>query len=618
MPLIGTATFPGINGITAVNAGLSQGISPGVISITTAPQDSFAASDGDLVLTCGNDQIVFRNCRVDKASLQLDASNAVIGFTLLDRRFRWRWGELSGLWNQRLAIEGQLQSETEKTPQQLATLCLAAMGERRFDVSQLPNDTRPLVNWDHDNPAQALANLCDSLGCRVVLRLDDSVAIVRTGVGALLPKDGAIQDSITVDPPDAPDSIKLVGGPSRYQADMLLEAVGLDLDGTVKRIADLSYQPEDGWAKSNPRHFVDLQDKKARDLARQSVYRWYRVPAIPVGPDERKLELPGYGKVLTVSQLFLENEQVLVSLQTERVMLPGGATQEREVKKPLPARVFGYYWPGNNPGMTADFADNIDPDDGQPRNKANDSDLPRHTASGADVRFGWSLNALQHRVEFSEPVFRYVRVEALGFVFQGITPARLVLRTAVSIRDTKTRVLVRWTMERKTGLKNGTGAKIIRHDELQLTHFPVYGFTTNVPTGVKDNKNDVEIPLGTAGEFGADKKATFDGVEIEAAHYLDAAERAYQTEKPQTMTYHGLRPIDVDGAVQQVGWSINSNGHPTTTASRNDEFDLTEVPYAERRFHEKFWAGKFWKAMDDAAKLHEPDWLRRAMKKGIG
>lgn len=612
MALIGFAEFPGITGILSVSAGLSHGISPGTISITTTPQPSFAASDGDLVMTCGNDRIVFHNCRVDKGSLQLDANQAVIGFTLIDRRFRWRWGEISGLWNQRLAIEGQVQSETLKTPQELAKLCLQAMGERRYDVSQLPNATRPLVNWDHDNPAQALADLCESLGCRVVLKLDDSVAIVRTGVGIMLPKDGATQDSITIDPPDAPDSIKLVGGASRYQGDFLLEAVGLDLDGSVRRINELSYAPANGWVGTNPENFVGLKDnKKARTLALQSVFRWYRIPFSPLAVDGGPFYLPGYGRVRSVGQLFLENEQVLVNLQTERVMVAGGV-QEQEVKKPLPAKVYGYYWP-NHPGAYGNWLDNIT----NVNDKANDSNLPRWTVEGAEVRFGFSLNALQHRVEFSQPVYRWQRVEVLGNVVKHVVPAALVLRTACSIRDTATRVMVKWSLERKTGLRNGTGAKIIKHDEVVLTHFPEYSPTNNRPHGVKNNKAVVEIESDFVRPDGVlvKKPVQFDSVEIEANHYLDAAMLKYQVSEPQVLTYHGLRPIDLDGAVQQVGWTISSSGHPSTTASRNNEYDLTEMPYAERRFHEKFWAGKFWQAMDKVAAMHEPEWLRRAMKK---
>src|SRR6185437_16062245 len=88
-----------------------------------------------------------------------------------------------------------------------------------------------------------LQGLCDQLGCRIVLYLDDTVSIVQTGIGSDLPSDNIERASLVVDPPEIPESILVVGGRTRYQVDLFLTPVGLDVDGTIRDIWDLSYAP---------------------------------------------------------------------------------------------------------------------------------------------------------------------------------------------------------------------------------------------------------------------------------------------------------------------------------------------------------------------------------------
>src|SRR5207253_2673133 len=113
-------------------------------------------------------------------------------------------------------------------------LCLDAMGEPDYDASSLPNESRPEVHWSFDNPAECLSQLCESLGCRIVLGLlDNKVRVVRLGVGQALPEQGASFISAGIDPPEAPSSLVLVGGPTKFQGFLELEAVGLDSLGQI-------------------------------------------------------------------------------------------------------------------------------------------------------------------------------------------------------------------------------------------------------------------------------------------------------------------------------------------------------------------------------------------------
>jgi hypothetical protein len=155
----------------------------------------------------------------------------------------------------------------------LATLLLDAMGETSYDVADLPTDPRPKVEWDYENPAAALASLCDELGFKVVLQLDGTVALRQAGFGAALPSGPQMSISTEIDPPERPDKITVITGRSRFQADVKLKAVGLDTDGKIKPINDLSYKPAAGWVLGDITEFLDLATKEISEMAKRSVFR---------------------------------------------------------------------------------------------------------------------------------------------------------------------------------------------------------------------------------------------------------------------------------------------------------------------------------------------------------
>src|SRR4029077_9824417 len=99
-------------------------------------------------------------------------------------------------------------------------------GEPDFDISGLPNLSRPEVDWVYANPAHELALLAEALGCRVVLDVSGLISLQPAGLGLDLP-DTATQRTwnFGIDPPTRPDSRLLVGGPPRFQSMFRLEAV---------------------------------------------------------------------------------------------------------------------------------------------------------------------------------------------------------------------------------------------------------------------------------------------------------------------------------------------------------------------------------------------------------
>lgn len=520
----GLAQFPGVGAILSAEFTLSHGISPSVATVQILPQPSFTAEVGPLVFTFGGAPVViFPDCKVDFMSFRRGGGGDTWTLAILDRRWKWAFGWISGTYNTR-DDAGNLHKDRERTPAELATRCLTAMGESRFDVSQMPADPRPLIEWDWENPAQALASLCDQLGCRVVLRLDNSVLIARLGIGATLPEDAAtLENSLNLNPPEKPQRLMVVGGKTRYQVDFRLYAVGKDTDGTIKAIDSLSYKPAGGWSNEFPEAgYWNVAEGEARELAKATVFRWYRIAATHGDGDD--LVIPTYGKIEDGNTILpIEDKQVQTYAEAG-VAPPDGATSP---ETPLPAEVFGTYY-----AAEYDFANS-----------------PANTPYLRSFRILHELGI----VEFADYVWKFDAAS-------DMEPATLRLRTAVSVRTDESWSWLRWTMTRQIGA-TPTEPRILKHDEIVKTVYVTYDGDTDKVLQVITNEDEI-------------KK--------QAQHYLDAAQAEYQTLVPQELAYSGLRAINPDGAIQQVTWEVGPSG-AFTRASRGNEFNLLVPSYEERR-----------------------------------
>lgn len=246
---------------------LSHGISPGVARLSLLPQDADQiALQGDLVLGDGAGEVRLRNCKVSALRTTLDTtSGQTWTLEIFDRRWRWTsTGFVHGTYNVSddtrdttrppetggpyVTLPRHYVPWTVRLPHDLIRQCLDAMGERGYRIDA-PNAAYPLpaIQWDFENPAQALSRLCETLGCRVVYRPDsDTVWVVPMGVGADLPDPGPgtiCRDSPGLATPSRPDAILVVGAPTKFEVEWVLEAVGEEWDGRLKPIDALSYAP---------------------------------------------------------------------------------------------------------------------------------------------------------------------------------------------------------------------------------------------------------------------------------------------------------------------------------------------------------------------------------------
>jgi hypothetical protein len=268
MPLdIGqSAVWPGVLGVESCVGTVSHGVSPSVFVLTTIPQLAAPAERGDLVITDGLGAIRFRDCKVDSVSGTAGPQGQTWVLSILDRRWKWRGYRISGRYNQ-LDSRGKLVPWTIRSPEELAELCLEAMGERNYLI-RLPKGltsaagknverflrpgenfpqslANPPVNWDTVPPAEALARLADQYGCRVVWQpLTDRVLVVPLGEGLPLPEGLCEVIAPSLDVPETPEAVAVAGAPVPVQMRFPLEPVGEEWDGSLVPIDDLSYAPE--------------------------------------------------------------------------------------------------------------------------------------------------------------------------------------------------------------------------------------------------------------------------------------------------------------------------------------------------------------------------------------
>lgn len=608
----GLFEYTGIKKILSGTFTFGHGISPSIAVIEIPPATNFAVPSGTLTIRYGSLTLTFPDCCLDMASLSASRGGQTWTIRVKDRRWKWAYGRISGVYNQRTP-DGEfdafpekkpkeltaaiLKSKGDKTPQELAILLLKAMGEKNYDVSQLPNKTRPAVSWDGDNPAEQLARLCDSLGCRVVLGTDNRVRLCLLGSGQSLPTDRITSGGYGFDPPEMPDSLMFIGGPTLYQLRFVLEAVGLDLDGIIKPIKDLSYNPygvgeKYGWCGDDPEVFYKLMGEnetnvRNRTLALSCVYRWYRI----VQPATLDWKIPHFGEIKSIKQVLPIYDRLI---DTQDYDLKAPPVLDSEMPQAARAIVSGIFF--NNVG--------------DPKTYVN-------TPVGTKYPGSFSFDGDRGLVIFDNPMHNYVWVNSdltaaplppdpnaspgdppnptrviVTSGSLGVFPAKLILECTCNVRDQSTRTPERYEVERKlTNDKYGTGPRPIKREDERLEVRARYKSRTNSHFDITriTTVASAEAPLAAetltdtlTNEMGTGLNAASSGLKDRATYYLDAAQAMYQPKKSVTFSYLKIMDLSPDGKIHQITWRVGRGG-ATTEASENSEFDLAVPSYGERR-----------------------------------
>lgn len=534
MAFEGLIYYSGIQSLLSASVTLTHGITPNVSTLYIPPQPTEIPINGALTLTYGRARVQLQRCRVDRVDVTQDAEGKEVWrLSILDRRWVWRrTGRISGFYNVRRGKD--IDPDTDKTPRELAKLCLEAMDERGFDLRAMPNDARPAVEWDYTNPAEALQDVCEQVGCRVVLGLDDKVRIWPQGVGRELSLVNILTGEITSDPPETPDRLVIVGDYDRWQVDFELEAVGLDTDGTIKPIDELTYTPrplfDKTWKYSDWDHFQDVTDEKAKQLAQETVGKWYRITT-PIQLQGERKRIEERWRVLPLLKEQIETDTI----------------DDRE--QPRGPWVYGEFYGGEEAGANrVTIREAI-----EGRRLVNIFYYARYLKP-------FNLDAEQGIVQFREPVYRHVAADDGGWL---IEPADLRLRTCCNLRDKDTRGWQRTEYQlrnRKGEPLRGTKRYVVK-DDIRRDRYRV-------------TESDREVD-------------TLRDSERQAAYYLQAEALQYQYVVSGSVVYPGFVAFQPDGAIQQISWLIDDQGFATTQVSRNREQSIVTPSYEERRMYER-------------------------------
>ena len=274
----GAITFPGISQPQRMLANRTNGIDPDIAIIFAQPQPGTPDCSGTATLSFGfnGTTINWTNALCDLATIRFSEDGHTQMFTILDKRWRWRRAFTSQAFNVRMA-SNQIDPTTLTS---LATICTTLFGliGETVDVSLVTSTEYPELVMDYDNCALMLAELLAQRGYVISLLLDDTVKIFPIGTGSVLPANtDVVNASISVNPPEIPMYLTARLDKTLVQSLLKCQAVGLDVDGTIRPANALSYAPLGGWNGVDMNTFNCLSDPTAKACALRSVGRWYQV-----------------------------------------------------------------------------------------------------------------------------------------------------------------------------------------------------------------------------------------------------------------------------------------------------------------------------------------------------
>jgi hypothetical protein len=507
----GRVSFGGIRGVMAFSYTRSRGIQPGLIQIKIPDLSvDIPLRQTALLLSDLQNNLTFPNCKVvDPDFLSQEGQEFVIN--IQDFRWQWKFGGLFGNYNTIRA--GEIIVATRKSIRELAELCFEQLSHTGTpNLSNLPSDVYPETKWDNTNPAVALQELCDLSGCVICPTLTGGVAIQKLGVGAELPQMQGAQIDSSVDMAELPRMVEIHAAPTLVEMSIEIgEPVGIEADGRVVPIDQLSYTPPNGWGSEDPQDFMNVE-KESRKYAEMSVWKWYRIiaPSVIDGFDFT----PELDQMLPIEDSLVEKETVLGQVR-RKSMFAYGVYYNRREKDANNVEAFSHDYVGN-PELKYKGSVQVDNDRGL--------------------------------VQFGEPTFR-LNANTGDNRYVMLAPV-MYLRCAFSISDNET--FARWRYVLKS---------------------PNIGQDPTPPLKIQRESVRNEMVIDAqSGNITSDNESQVDS---ELQYYMQAELAKMQNLQPSKGTYSGFQPIELDGAIAQVSYAIEGSGYTTTVASRNTEHSET-------------------------------------------
>lgn len=519
----GDITYPGILYPVWAKASRTVGARPDVAIVHSHIQSTAPVQGGTLTIGFNGVGVTWHDCLVDQSHTTYSTHGHMQLWKIRDRRWRWLRHFVNGSYNVRLP-DGTIDPATEKTLAQLATILFTAMGEPSANVSAITSTEKPYVKWEWDRAVDELEELLYTHGYVPTLALDDTAVVYRVNTGALLPNNSeVISPSMGVDPNELPQYLAAMAWYTRVQSKLKCEAVGVDSDGSIQPVDDLSYAPTGGWTNNITDEMKFIVDETDRQLAASTVGRWYRVTTQADGSQDisdGSVDYTGDVPVTDISQL-LPLHKDLVETVTQF-----GYTVNR-----LAYVEATYYDYTGNPPLNED------------KEMYQVETIP------------WKLDP-----EFGLVQFAYPLVKRDG---DDITFADVFLTCSYSVTNNTTHVKDRYYKQRTLG---GYGDDMIDVKELERTLVCEYDTDGITIDNIIDNQTTLDANLDV---------------------FLDAAQRRYNTEVGYVVKYRGIQPIEVDGITTQVQWNVavphDTTSPFNTIASQQMEVIAGVAKKAERR-----------------------------------
>lgn len=559
-------TFQNIFGVETASFSLSRGVQPGVCTVRLPANPDLNRGPGPMVWSDGIRTAVFQNCIVSDVDFSFTGDGGqVMVVAILDRRWRWQeYGQISGVYNVRTGA--QIQEGTRRSVRQLFELVFQALGETNYNVSLVPQDVFPFVDWEMEKPATVLQELLREVNCHLALGWDDVIRIWPDGVGPDLPSVPSSSSGIGVEFGTRPGSVGVTSGWQKWQLDLELVPCGLNPDGRVQRLDELSFMlvkpvndddafPLRGWELVDPLTMAGVKPEYRRQ-ALESIWKWYRVRRVwslpsTIGPDGKSYQqMPGVltnntedSLVFSTRQFWpLLDHQLEVQKQTEAEQFLSGGSFDLEEPRRLPSVVWGRFKPATGEDganvKTGDY--NFDQwyDVNDPKNEVLLYKRP------------WQLEQERRLIVFSDPVY----------LTQGGTVRAPILRmrTAVNFRNAETRVPYRRAQTLSVGGPDGSIIEWTTREDL----VPQWKQTGAGWQG-EDNYAEINQGLGFYVQYSAAKYA--------------------QDRLPANMVVPWLELASPNGRIAQVTFEIDQEGFIGTMINRELESLQNPVSYRDRQ-----------------------------------
>lgn len=333
-----------------------------------------------------------------------------------------------------------------------------------------------------------------------------------------------------------------------------------DVPSQADFFAEVTQLPTDpklggSWESCPPPTFYgvvatdELSVNQATDLARQSVFRCYRIKNVSAYLKKPPLTIPAYGPIKRRQQIVLQQTKTQMLVPQARLnggVVKGGAVvqgagiildtydgysrdQKAVVYGSISKLIGTVLWDGSN-------------------------DL--NTAETDRVFVNFTIDPVHQLVIFDDYVYK---ATPAGGANSLVAFPELVLETGCYIEDAETGQVARFTQSDALGGPAPVEWSV--REDLQL--------------GVVGTYTTAHALTGYTFVDEADAKAR-------SRYYLDGMKRKYQLPVGETRQYVGVWPIDPDGLIQQVSLSVGSAG-PTTVASTNTEHSSVIPTYPTRR-----------------------------------